>query len=410
MKPDQFHPDRSPGRLARIRFEDARVFGGRLERRVIEGWSFIPSPPPTLADLSPSLLGLMPQLEATSTALGRVTGAFTTQPESLNVDPRVLFRSLLTREARLSSTIENTIASPREIAVQELAGDTTASREDAREVANYLRAVERAHAGAWPINETTIRTMHADLLDGLSDAGAKLPGRYRTGDVYLGNRQNGFAGARFVPPPAAEVAPLMTDLSAYIQSPPAGLPALIAIAAAHYQFETIHPFTDGNGRLGRMLITLSLCAHGLLNDPIIYPSVYFEANRQEYYDALLRVSTHGDWARWIALFLEAVRSQAEDATRRMSGLLALRATYRTRLEDRRVHHRILQLVDHLFASPAISVKRAHKLLGGSPQTARSYIQLLVENGTLIEITGRGKDRVYLAYEVLQVADDDTGEM
>ena len=182
--------------------------------------------------------------------------------------------------------------------------------------------------------------------------------------------------------------------------------ALIALGLIHYQFETIHPFADGNGRLGRLLITLGLCDHGLLEAPLIYPSGYIEGHKQEYYDSLLAVSEEGDWARWLTFFLETVRSQAVDTKQRMHRLLELRDDYRNRVAHRPLSARIDRAIDHLFASPAVTARSLHTAVGGARQTVHNYLELLVEAGILNEITGRKKDQVYVASEILELADQD----
>ena len=198
----------------------------------------------------------------------------------------------------------------------------------------------------------------------------------------------------------------MHDLVVYLREPPRGLSALVALGLTHYQFETIHPFADGNGRLGRLLITLGLCDHGLLGAPLIYPSGYIDANKQEYYDALLAVSQDGDWTRWLQFFLETVRSQAVDTTQRMHRLLELRDSFRQRVAHRPLSARIDRVIDHLFASPVVTARSLHEAVGGARQTAHNYIDLLVDASILREITGRKKDQVYLAAEILDMADQD----
>lgn len=335
--------------------------------------------------------------------LGRLDGFFQQTPGGFNVNRWVLFQPLRLREAMLSSRIENTVASAREVAGLPY---LPAPRTEAVEVGNYLRAIELGAGSKQPITESLIRQLHNELLRDIPDAKRKGPGRYRDRLVYIGDERLGFEKARFVPPPAEEVPHLMRELAAFLREPPEGMPALIAVGLAHYQFETIHPFADGNGRLGRMLITLGLCDRGLLSAPLIYPSGYIDANKSEYYDSLLAVSTQGDWGRWLRYFLQAVHSQAADTLRRMRDILRLREDIRSRAADRSLSERFVRAIDHLFAEPVVTAASLNKAIGGGAQTSRNYIDLLCKLGVLQEITGRKKDRAYMAWEIIDIADQD----
>lgn len=333
-----------------------------------------------------------------ATAVGRLDGATTGQ--SVNVNPSLLARPLRTREAQASSEIENTIASAKEIALAEM--DYLFDREDPREVVRYLHALSHGLDSSYGLRGVLVREMHSVLVTDPS----KTPGKYRDGTVYIGNDRSGFRLARFVPPPPDRVQPLMDELFDFMESPPPDLHVLLLIGMCHYQFETIHPFRDGNGRIGRLLIILSLCRSDLLSEPLIYPSAYFEAHRQEYYDALHRVSTHGDWRTWLEMFLEAVRSQAADALDRLNELSGLRDRFLSLTADEGKSQRFVQLIDLLFEAPAVTVKSVSRRIGSSVNTARSYIELLERKGVLLEATGRKKDRVYVAPDILDIIDRD----
>jgi len=363
----------------------------------------VPDPLPNVGALRDHVTGILGPLEGALTAIGRLDGFFHQHPGGFNVDPWVLFGPLRLREARLSSRIENTVASAREVAV---AAHQNLGRSEPLEVRNYLVAMNIAASEGAPLSEAAIRELHRLLLEGVPGAAQKLPGEYRRSQVYIGDDRAGFERARFVPPPAGEVGRLMRDLVLFLREPPGGMTSLLAIGLAHYQFETIHPFADGNGRLGRMLITLGMCDHGLLSAPLVYPSGYIDANKQAYYDALLAVSTEGDWAGWLAYFLEAVRSQAEDTFGRMERLLELRERYRERVSQRPLSTKIDRVIDFLFESPAVTARSLHERVGGAKQTSRNYIEFLVEASILQEVTGRKKGQVYVAPEILAVADQD----
>ncbi len=335
--------------------------------------------------------------------LGRLDGSFQDHPGRLNISPWVLYRPLRLREARLSSKIENTIASASEIEVANL---LRLERSEPLEVRNYITAIDRAVGQEGPLSEMRIRALHEALLDGVEGGERKFPGQYRPNQVMIGDDGDSFAEARFVPPPAGEVPALMRDLVKFMREPPAGMPVLIAAALAHYQFETIHPFADGNGRLGRMLITLSLCDGTILSKPLIYPSGYINQHKQQYYDLLLRVSTHGDWAAWINYFLDVVISEGQGTIDRIKRLLALRQAFIDRFQDKNLGIAFYNQIDYLFEQSVVTVNMIHERIGGTKQTARNYVDLLVERGVLAKGVQRGAEVYYFAPEIHQVADED----
>lgn len=397
-----FQTGRSPGRLVRTEFQVARAAKGVVQTESLSGWAYVPNPAPSLSELGASVAPLMAPMEEAVAALARLDGFFHQSPGGFNIDPWVLFRPLRIREARLSSQIENTVASAAEVG---LAETTEPDRSDAIEVRNYLRALDLAAVRKDLMSEAFIRSLHAQLLEGVPGADRYSPGQYRPGQVFLGDTRRGFANARFVPPPAGEIAPLMHNLVDYMRRPPAGMPALLGVGIAHYQFEAIHPFADGNGRVGRMLMTLSLCDTPLLSVPLIYPSGYIDQHKQAYYDALLGVSTDGDWQTWLLYFLEAVRSEAEGTHGRMLRLLKLRASYLERVADKSLGHRFMKALDALFASPMVSVASLNDIIAGSPQTARNYIDLMVERGILREWRKFEGRSWYIAHEITSLADE-----
>ena len=298
--------------------------------------------------------------------LGRLDGSFQDHPGRLNISPWVLYRPLRLREARLSSKIENTIASASEIEVANL---LRLERSEPLEVRNYITAIDRAVGQEGPLSEMRIRALHEALLEGVEGGDRKFPGQYRPNQVMIGDDGDSFADARFVPPPAGEVPALMRDLVDFMREPPAGMPVLIAAALAHYQFETIHPFADGNGRLGRMLITLSLCEGTILSKPLIYPSGYINQHKQQYYDLLLRVSTHGDWAAWINYFLDVLDVSIDD-TFNAARIISSQRFVKAWIADAKTHGMSIVPVEHLRTvyhtqteqTPAIANREFHKRL------------------------------------------------
>lgn len=367
-----------------------------------KGVAFVPDAPPDADQLSGVLAETAADIERAASAVSRLNGLSEQTPSGFNVNPWVLFRPLRMREARLSSKIENTVASSQEIALSAI---ESVERQEPREVQNYLVAVEDGARIKGQITETDIRGLHQKLLSGVSDPKRTHPGKYRPGEVYIGDRQLGFARARFVPPPAAEVRSLMEQFVSYMTSPPARLPRLIAAALCHYQFETIHPFADGNGRLGRMLITLSLCKYGLLDSPLVYPSAAIERAREQYYATLNAVSLRGDWAGWIRYFLGVIRESAEDTLGMTRKLMVLRDQMHERLRDRSASQRIIPAIDFLFEQPVLTPASLHERIGGSNQTARNYIRLFEERGIIQRLDDRVQNPRYFAAEILRISDE-----
>jgi Fic family protein len=187
---------------------------------------------------------------------------------------------------------------------------------------------------------------------------------------------------------------------------PSDLPPLVRMAILHYQFEAIHPFIDGNGRIGRLLISLMLVTEGLLPQPLLYLSAFFERHRSDYYRLLLQVSQHGNWTDWIIFFLRGVAEQAEDAIVRANKLQKLSSEYREQLQNSRSSAALLKLAERLFKSPMITVQLAKKILGHSQPSAQHNIDRLVAAGILEEITGRQRGRVYVANRIMQIVEDE----
>lgn len=390
----------SPGRLVRVVFSYPPRRGD-VEGKSVEGVAFVPH---LLRDFDKSCIDsnvLEADLEAAAVAIARLDGFSMQTSGGFNPNPMILYRPLRMREAILSSKIENTIASASEAALSEIEDP---DRNEPREVANYFRAIEAGSHSRMALGESGIRGLHEMLLGGLEGNTKLTPGAYRDRQVFLGDRERGFTKARFVPPPVGEIPLLMHDLVEWLAQPDPNVSRLLMIGIMHYQFETIHPFSDGNGRLGRMLITLALCHKDLLSSPLIYPSGYINEHRQEYYDRLLAVSTKGDWTGWLGYYLRAISSEASDTLEKMIRLQKLRQTYLDRLSGRRYGQGILRLVDLLFERPALTPQYVVSRIGGSGPTARNYLEAMEKNGTLVELAGR-RPKVYLAHEILSLVDE-----
>jgi Fic family protein len=362
-------------------------------------WTFVPdSLPPELAYGSRPVRAL----SEADRALGELAGLGRTLP-----NPYLLTQPFLRREAVLSSRIEGTRASLVDLYAFEaelpLFGEPSeARRDDVQEVQNYVRALEHGmeRLEDLPISVRLLREMHAVLMEGVRGA-HRDPGEFRRVQNWIGPPGAEIGEATYVPPPPGEISAALGTLERYVHED-TGLPPLVDIALVHYQFEAIHPFLDGNGRIGRLLITLMLIERDLLPEPLLYLSAYFERHRGAYYDHLLAVSQKGAWEEWLLFFLRGVLTEARDASRRAGRLIELRETYRERFQKVGGRINLLAAIDHLFARPVTDIRELEGTLGISFEAARRLVALLEGEGVLEEITGRSRNRVYAAREIMQV--------
>jgi Fic family protein len=360
-------------------------------------WAFVPFPIPPKLDYGPPLVAALSEADR---ALGELAGLSRTLP-----NPYLLTRPFLRREAVLSSRIEGTRASLVDLFAFEveppLFGEQE-RRDDVQEVRNYVRALEHGMARLedLPISQRLLREMHAVLMEEVRGQ-QRDPGEFRRMQNWIGPPGARLQEATYVPPPPAEIPTALSELERYIHGA-TKLPPLLDIALVHYQFEAIHPFLDGNGRIGRLLITLMLIERDLLPEPLLYLSAYFERHRGAYYDHLLAVSQKGEWEEWLLFFLRGVSVEARDASRRAGKLFELRETYRQRFQREGARPSLLTAVNHLFANPVTSIRELAEVLGVSFEAARRLVGSLEERGVLEEITGRRRNRMYAAREILQV--------
>lgn len=366
---------------------------GSFVRNLQGTLTFAPLPLPPALALPNSLLR---QISVVDNTLGRLDGTAKALP-----DRKILVRSFVRREAQLSSYIENTYARYEDVAEAEsgmLGRDEVA--EPVRETLNAERAInagiEAVFEQGRPVNLQLIRKMHGFLLEGVR--GDKSRGRFRDVQVYIGSSRN-VNDARFVPPPPHLLDELMDQFSSYLEQTQ-DLPPAVRLALLHYQFETIHPFEDGNGRLGRILILLGLCQHQILTVPLFNASLHFERNRQQYYDSLLRVSTHGEWIGWISFFVEGLRVAAVESLEKLDELAQLRRTYHQRLQSARNSALLLKLVDQLFIRPVIRVSDAAKIMDVTYPPALSSIQKLIRAKILTEVKPRTMPARFIAKGIL----------
>ena len=367
---------------------------GELVKTVEGLWAFVPDPLPPRFDIGPATIK---RLSAADFALGELKGIGQMLP-----NPQLLINPFLRREAILSSRIEGTIASLDQLILFEVEPSRAPQNPDVGEVANYVSAMEYGlkRLKELPVSLRLIRELHEKLLTGVRGQDRR-PGEFRQTQNAIGQQGRPVEEARYIPPPVAQMTQALSDLELFIHQP-TELPFLIQLALVHYQFEAIHPFLDGNGRIGRLLLSLLLCEKGYLTQPLLYLSGFLEKHRDRYIDSLLRVSQSGDWAGWVDFFLEGVAEQSRDVIERSGLLLVLRQHYRERAQTARASALPLQLVDQLFQVPAITISMAQGLLGVTHVSAQRSIERLVALGVLNEVTGQQRNRIYVATEILSV--------
>ncbi|MCC6833172.1 MAG: Fic family protein [Thermoleophilia bacterium] len=358
--------------------------------------AYFPAPLPRSFELPPPLVSLLAEAEA---ALGRLAGVGRLLP-----NPHLLIRPYLLREALASTMIEGTQASLAEIFEFGAAGD--GPNADVEEVLAYVDAFEWAvtEAPRLPLSNRMLLEMHRRLLHGVRGAGRR-PGEFRTTQNWIGRPGSTLANASFVPPPPDEVAPALADWERFANEEP-DMPLLVQNALLHSQFETIHPFLDGNGRLGRLLLVLFLIVRGRLTAPLLYVSAGIERERDRYYAALRATRTDGDALPWIELFLEVVRSQSVDAVARAERIVALRERYRAVATDLRSVN-ALQVVDLMCENPIVTTRLVEARLDVTRPTALRLLRQLEGAGLLEEAAqGARGQRRYVARDLMDVVTAD----
>lgn len=365
---------------------------GRV-RKTPEGyWAFVPAAAPRRLSLSDEVVKLLD--EATG-AVHRLGGVGRLIP-----NPHLLIGPHLRLEAVLSSRIEGTKTDVGQLLRFEAGQVPSAdAADDATEVTNYIVAMEhgltRVRDG-FPISVRLFREMHELLLQGARGE-HRRPGELRKSPVWLGGAT--LDDAVFVPPPPDDMRDALSDLEKFLHE--SDLPLLVQLAIAHYQFEVIHPFLDGNGRIGRLMIPLMLVLRDALPQPLLYLSAFFEQHRSEYYDHLLITSQRGDLMPWIAFFLRGVRQQARDSEERTVRLVELQHQLRNQLLDEGRPNSVIRLAEQLFAAPVVTAARVEAMIDVTRPTAQAAIDALVERGDLTEITGRTRGRVYEAGAIFE---------
>ena len=377
---------------------------GRLVSAGGVGKAFVPAPLPPKLDFGPRLVQALSEADR---ALGELAGLGRTLP-----NPYLLTRPFSRREAVLSSRIEGTRASLVDLYAFEAEPPLFSEPErgsDVREVQNYVHALEHGlrRLKELPISQRLLREMHAVLMEGVRGA-QRDPGEFRRVQNWIGPPGAEAEEATFMPPPPGEIPGALSALERYVYED-TGLPPLVDIALVHYQFEAVHPFLDGNGRIGRLLITLMLVERNLLPEPLLYLSAYFERHRGAYYDHLLSVSQKKDWEGWLLFFLRGVLAESRDAARRAGTLFELREDYRELFRREGGSGNLLAAVEHLFARPVTDIREIERSLNVSFEAARRLVNRLEGEGVLEEITGRRRNRVYAAREIVRVLQGPIGE-
>lgn len=372
---------------------DAPDFGRAVKTPGPHGyWAYHPEPLPRSIDLRPNTIRLLSDADR---ALGRLAGAGRLLP-----NPHLLIRPFTTREALASSRIEGTQASLSDVFDAQARETSTGP---ILEVTNYIKALEHGldRLANLPVSKRLLREVHSILLTNVRGQ-EKQPGELRSSQNWIGSADNRPETAVFVPPPPAEMMTSFDMLERYIHEP-SQLPPLVEIGMIHYQFETIHPFLDGNGRLGRLLIAFLLVERELLPQPLLYLSDYFERHRSDYYDRLQAVRERGGMPDWLDFFLAGINEQAAEAVRCAEELVDLRETYRTRLSGSR--SRAVEVVDLLFQNPLLVAGRVATELNVTGQSAINHLRRLQDEGIVHELPEfPGRSKGWVALEILRTLD------
>jgi len=371
-------------------------FGGESVRAFMPA-SLPPDPPVSLEG------SLQTRLERAALALGRLDSLATLLP-----DTGLFLYTYVRKEALLSSQIEGTQSSLSDLLLFEIEEAPGVPIDDVVEVSNYVAALEhgvRRLQEGFPLSNRLIREIHGVLL-ARGRGSEKEPGEFRRSQNWIGGNRPGTAV--FVPPPPHLVPECMSDLEGFLHAEGDGLPVLIRAGLAHVQFETVHPFLDGNGRIGRLLITLLLCQAQVLRQPLLYLSLHLKQNRAEYYRLLDLVRRDGDWEAWLAFFLDGVRETAEGAVSTAQRLVALFQADRVRIQSRgRAAGSALRVYDAIKERPLTSLQEICRRSGLSFPATSAGMNVLMELGITRELTGRRRDRLFGYSQYLTILSEGT---
>jgi Fic family protein len=357
--------------------------------------AFVPAPLPPSLEWTPRLIGVLSEADR---LIGRLAGEGGRLP-----NPHILMRPFIRREAVLSSKIEGTQATLGELLAAEAGAVVDRSPEDLREVGNYVAALEHGISllKELPLCVRLVRELHEKLMEGARGQHA-APGVFRTIQNWIGKPGSTLATATYIPPPPGEVAPCLAAWEKFLHD--SELPPLVTIALAHYQFEAIHPFLDGNGRVGRLLITLFLMERKILPTPLLYLSAFFEASRRDYYAGLRAVSEKGEWQDWLEYFLQGVARMSEDALNRATRINDLLAKWRSELAGQSTNTP-LRVLDLVAANPFITITGAASQLKLAFTTVQRAIERLEQNGIVRQVSAAKRDRVFCAQALLDILEE-----
>jgi Fic family protein len=376
---------------------------GRYQRQPTGYRAFLPAPLPP--DPPIGLDGeLQPLLSQADRALGRLDGSIQTLPH-----PDLFVAMYVRKEAVLSSQIEGTQSSLQDVLAAEARVLSAHRPDDVEEVFNYVAAMNHGlgRLQSLPVSVRLIREIHERLL--VDVRGQHLsPGELRTTQNWIGPAGCTLADAIFVPPPPHELPRLLGEFEEFLHDESSSLPLLVRIGLAHAQFETIHPFLDGNGRVGRLLVTFLLCEKEVLLKPVLYLSHYFKRYRQAYYDHLQAVRDEGDWERWLAFFLTGVIEVSQQAAETARRILSLRERHRQTITEEFGRaagngHRVLE---HLYQHPIVAVTEVRDLIQTSYPAANNLMTQFVKHGILHEITGQKRHRRFLYRDYINLFHDE----
>jgi len=402
MNTDQF-TNKSPGKFVPIMLKEKRIRAGVEELVDYPTQASVPNPLPPKLDWDDLKLALFDLHSEALLALGKINGLHKRVGNGAT-----LLRALWMREAKMSSAVEG-IETTAEEMVLAGAGREQGVRGVGLEGWNYVKALEHGISSELPLCNRLICEMHSLLLTNVRGED-KRPGAFRDQPVYIGDPERGPSFARYVPPPPGDtLTRCLRDFENFVHKEGNKIPALFAIALMHYQFESIHPFRDGNGRIGRVLISRALVKEKLLDHPAVYMSAYINEHKRTYVDSLLAVSVEGAWKEWIEFMLRAITTQANDSIVRTELLIDLREEYQRRLKEGDNHGRLFRLIDRLFELPAINAQEAGVVLDVKGPTVYSDLKKMEEAGIITEYTGKKRDRDWMAMGIMQIIKSDNIE-
>jgi Fic family protein len=359
---------------------------GRFVQQTTGYKAFIPAPLPPDPPLAYSG-ELQTLLSEADRNIGRLDALASMLP-----NPDLFVAMYVRHEAVLSSQIEGTQSTLEDVLAFEADALRDDTPKDVEEVVNYVRAMNHGleRLPDLPLSLRLLREIHGELMKGVR-GGEKSPGEFRTSQNWIGGRGSTLRDASFIPPPPHELMNVLGQLENFLHAERTRVPLLIRCGLAHAQFETIHPFLDGNGRVGRLLITLMLCEERALSRPLLYLSLFLKAHRAEYYDRLTAIRTQGHWEQWLMFFLRGVSTTALAATQTAKDIVALRDAHR---RDVAKNAKALTLLDHLFRYPTVSVNSVAKLMGCTFPTAAKLVADFESRSWLFEVTGQERNRLW----------------